>query len=154
MTTLEVIKYVGLTGIGGLVVWLGKKYDWLRKRPIEIKKVEQEIQSGQIDDANSIVKTASEFTASVMAQLDRAEKKMENFEKVNQLQMGRIEEHRLESEEQSRVNFKQSVEIEALKATIIRGKEQIHNLLEDLAECLQIGDCKTSLKKIRERYGL
>ncbi len=78
MTTWEIVKLLGVGTIMAVLGWLGKKYDWLRLRPkeaIDIKKVEQEIKSDQVEDANNIVKTASEFTASVMAQLDRAEKK-------------------------------------------------------------------------------
>lgn len=46
-------KAVPFTIIGGVVVWLGKKYDWLRMKPreaVDVEKVKQEIDSQQIED--------------------------------------------------------------------------------------------------------
>lgn len=168
-------KIIGISGGAAIVGFFAKQYNWLRQRPkvaIDVEKVksdiridEQKIKTDQVEVANSIVKTASDFTSQVMAQLDKTEKKVEAAQKDNIMLKEEITAQKVRNDIREReaneiierlekMNEKQAIELAAEREIVAKNKALMTNLMVDLSECLNCDDCRVALKLIRTKYAV
>lgn len=124
--------------------------DWLRfrrKDKVDVQKVQQDIKLDQVEAANSIVKSASDYTNLVMANLDKTEKRLEVLAEENRKKDLIIESLRGHISDVNR-------ELKEVGEKLHNTKNKMQELLDELAECLKVKDCASSLQKIRDKFGL
>jgi len=147
-------KYLGVSGVTAITVWLGKKYDWLRMRPkeaVDVKKTEQEIISFQVSDSQKINETAIAVNTMLLASLKQTEGKVNHIEEAlarKELSLASIQ-GLLADERKGNIELKMLMAESKKEVAEIQNKT--HEFITSIVGC---DNCEEALNKLKKKFGI